>query len=238
MKKLNKIEITNIIFFIGILLLDLLYMNISTKTVSEYITKGAATAAFVICGIVNLIYTLKHNSSHSSHPSFKYFMFLGLFFAALGDIFLIDLFVFGVAFFALGHVFYLIAFVTITKPNWLDAVVSLIIFIPALLLILLYKKFDFDGMKVLIILYALILSTMTAKTIANLIRDPNKKNILLVLGAVLFFLSDLMLLFRLFANAPVIMSHLCVIFYYPAQFVLAWSISYVSSSKQNLTIGE
>ena len=231
MKKLQQLDIINIIFFCAILVLDLLYMNISTKTVSEYITKGAATGAFVVCGIVNLIYTLKNKKNYSYRPTFKYFMMLGLFFAALGDIFLIDIFVLGVAFFALGHVFYLIAFFSIIKPNCLDAIVGAIIFIPALLLILLYKKFDFNGMKVLIIIYALILSTMTAKTISNLIRDPNKKNILLVLGAALFFLSDLMLLFRLFASAPVLMSHLCVIFYYPAQFVLAWAISYVSKTE-------
>ena len=71
---------------------------------------------------------------------------------------------------------------------------------------------------------------MMAKTISNLIRDPSKKNFVLVLGSVLFFLSDLMLLFRLFASAPVIMSHLCVIFYYPAQFILAYSITYVSKT--------
>lgn len=228
-KKLSGIGIFNIVFFAVILVLDLIYMNAS-QNVSEYITKGAVTGAFVVCGIVNLIYVIKHKESHSYKPLFKYLMMLGLFFAALGDMFLIDVFILGVAFFALGHIFYVLSFINIAKFNWLDIIVSLIIFIPACLLILLYKKFDFDGMKFLIVVYALILSVMMAKTISNLIRDPSKKNFVLVLGSVLFFLSDLMLLFRLFASAPVIMSHLCVIFYYPAQFILAYSITYVSKT--------
>ena len=82
-----------------------------------------------------------------------------------------------------------------------------------------------------IILYALIISCMMGKTISNLIREKSKKNLLLVIGSVLFTLSDLVLLFRLFAGAPRIFSILCVALYYPAEFFLAYSISYLSKSE-------
>ena len=78
-KKLSGIGIFNIVFFAVILVLDLIYMNAS-QNVSEYITKGAVTGAFVVCGIVNLIYVIKHKESPSYKPLFKYLMMLGLFF--------------------------------------------------------------------------------------------------------------------------------------------------------------
>lgn len=236
MKK-NLINITNLCFLLAIVILDIIYMLVPYNVLSEYITKGSVTGAFLICGIVNLIFSIKNKKDYDFSPKFKWLMMLGLFFAALGDIFLIDVFVLGVGFFALGHVFYMLAFISLKKFNIRDIIIIALIFIPALLLILLYKGFDFDGMKLLIILYALILSTMTAKTISNYTIEKSKKNLTLVAGSALFFLSDLMLLFRLFAGAPRIMSILCVAFYYPAQFILAYSITAVSKT-ENKTIGE
>ena len=152
----------------------------------------------------------------------------GLIFACMGDIFLIDLFVLGVAFFALGHVFYFLSFCFVSPFKLKDVLFGLAIFIPSLLLILLYKGFNFNGMKFLIIIYALIISLMVGKTISNFIAAKNNKNLLLVVGSVMFFLSDFFLLFRMFAEWGRLGSILCLIFYYPAQFLLAWSINIVS----------
>lgn len=229
MKKLKSIEIFNIIFLIFVIISDFCYMKINT---SEYITKTIASVIFVAGGAVNLFYALKHKSQFDFKPNFKYWLMAGLFSAMLGDILLIDFFVAGVIFFALGHVLYFIAFCTITRINWLDIIVGCIIFILSACVILFYKHFEFAGLKFVILIYALIISMMVGKTISNLIRDPSAKNTLLVLGSVLFFLSDLMLLFRRFGGAPILVSDLCLIFYYPAEFLLAYSIYYVS--KNNL----
>lgn len=231
MKNFKPIELFNLLFLITIILTDVMYMYING---SEYIFKTLPTITFVIGGLVNLVYVIKNKHNFDSFSLFKYFMMIGLISAALGDILLIDFFVFGVIFFALGHVLFFISFCFVIKPNWLDVAVSSCIFVPVLLLILLYKNFDFNGLMPVIIIYALIISFMMGKTISNLIRDNNKKNLLLVIGSILFTLSDLVLLFRLFAGAPRSFSVLCVALYYPAEFFLAYSIYYVSKTTKNI----
>lgn len=228
MKNLNKITIFNIIFLAVILIADACYLFINT---SEYITKTIASATFVVGGLVNFIYVLKHHSTHSDCKNFKWFMMLGLVFACAGDLFLIDFFVLGVAFFALGHVFYFISFCHVEKFSVKDLIFGGILFVACALIILLYKKFDFEGMKFLILIYALIISLMVGKTISNFVKNHNTKNLILLIGSVLFFLSDFFLLFRLFARMGRLGSILCLIFYYPAQFVLAWSILTTSKCK-------
>lgn len=227
MKKPSSINLTNLLFLILIAITDIIYM---VAKGNEYIFKGLPTILFVACGVVNLVYVIKHSQSFDAFPKFKFFMLLGLIFAALGDMFLIDVFVLGVIFFALGHVLYFIAFCSIIRINLLDVIVSAFIFVPAVLIITLYDGFEFNGLMGVIIIYAIIIAFMTGKTISNLIRDNTKKNLLLVLGSIMFFLSDLVLLFRLFAGAPRFMSILCVALYYPAEFFLAYSIFYVSKN--------
>lgn len=227
MEKPTKITIFNIIFLICALVSDFCYLFIDT---SEYITKTIASAVFVIGGLVNLIYVVKNKNSYTEHTKFKWWMMTGLIFACMGDLFLIDFFIVGVIFFALGHVFYFISFCQVEKFKLKDLLYGGALFVLCALLILLYKGFAFDGMKYLILIYALIISFMVGKTVSNYVTHNNFKNLILVIGSIMFFLSDLFLLFRLFASWGRIGSILCLIFYYPAQFVLASSISLVSKS--------
>ena len=225
MKNLKGINLFNLIFFACCIVSDACYLFVPA---SEYITKTIASMVFVVGGAINLIYVLKHAEHYTCHPKFKWFMMLGLIFACMGDLFLIDLFELGVIFFALGHVFYFISFCGVQNFNLKDLLYGALVFIPSALLILLYKGFDFNGMKALIIIYALIISFMVGKTISNHISIRSTKSLLLLFGSVMFFVSDLMLLFRLFAGLGRFASILCLTFYYPAQFLLAWSIEVVS----------
>jgi len=228
MKNLQKIDIFNIVFLICSIISDACYLFVPA---SEYITKTIASMVFVIGGLVNLIYVIKNKNNYAQHPKFKWFMMIGLVFACMGDLFLIDIFVLGVAFFALGHVFYFMSFCFVQPFKLKDIIYGLLIFIPSLLLILLYKGFNFEGMKFLIIIYALIISLMLGKSLQNFISNRTFYNIIVFIGATMFFLSDFFLLFRLFAGMGRVGSILCLIFYYPAQFVLASSITVVSKSK-------
>lgn len=47
-----------------------------------------------------------------------------------------------------------------------------------------------------------------------------------MLGSLLFFLSDLMLLFNVFGDVSRIFDIMCLVFYYPAEVLLAISITY------------
>ena len=228
-KKLEYGYFINIAFSIIIGIASLYFM---TADVSSYITKTTASVLFVLCGVVNLLYCLKAKAL--GNLKFMIFMVIGLFFAMLGDVLLIDYFVIGAALFAVGHVFYFIAFCFIAKFKLRDIIAFLIIFVPALLLILLYPKFEFGGMQALVIVYALIISLMLGKAISNIFGKSNRLvNIIIALGALMFFLSDLMLLFNVFANMPYIYDITCIALYYPAEFVLAFTVFLVGFKYNN-----
>lgn len=214
--------IINAIFLGLIIIADICYMTINC---SSYITKTIASALFVFCGAFNFIYCLKINKNKIS--LFAIFMLLGLIFAMLGDILLIDYFVIGAGLFGLGHVFFFVSYCFLCKVNWKDFVIGAGIFILAFLLIEIYPKFDFNGMKALVIVYALIISLMLGKAISNILLKENRVlNLIILIGASLFFFSDLMLLFHIFGTGGLIFDILCLVTYYPAEFILAFSIFY------------
>ena len=232
-KGLEKGYIINIMFCVLMIMASVFFISSNDifaslglseyRILGKYITKGTASLLFVICGLVNLLYARK--SCAWKNAKYMILMCIGLFFAMLGDIFLIEFFIVGALLFAVGHVFFLIAFFFVSKFNIRDLVVMVCIFVPALLLILLYPHFNFEGMQALVIVYALIISVMLGKAISNVFARENRFiNMLIALGALLFFLSDVMLLFNVFGGAPYVLDVLCIALYYPAEFLLAFSI--------------
>ncbi|MBQ3047627.1 MAG: lysoplasmalogenase, partial [Clostridia bacterium] len=87
-----------------------------------------------------------------------------------------------------------------------------------------FFNFDEAIMMIVCLVYALIISLMVGKTISNLITQKSLLNIVLVIGSILFFISDLMLLLNVFGGLPEITDILCLATYYPAQCFLAFSI--------------
>ena len=65
---------------------------------------------------------------------------------------------------------------------------------------------------------------MVVKSISNIIVKKSLINILLVIGSVLFFVSDFMLLLNVFGNVGEFADILCLATYYPAQCFLAYSL--------------
>ena len=194
---------------------------------NPYVFKSLATGWFLVVAIFNFILATK---SKNTPKSYKVLMLIGLTFAAAGDIFLIksSTFVLGAALFAVGHVFYLSNFFVLTKFKLRDLFIFIAIFGGCMLTILLYPKFNFCGMFALIVVYALIISAMLAKAISNCFnKDYHKQNIAIAIGALLFFISDVCLLFYMFGGAPVIVDSFCLFTYYTGQGLLATSISFV-----------
>lgn len=218
--------IVNIIFAILILVADICFIVIDC---SPYITKTIASILFVLCGAYNLFYCL-YVLKIRKNLSFMWLMFLGLVLAMLGDILLIDYFVVGAILFGTGHVFFFLSFCMISGFSIRDLIIGAIIFVLAFLLIEFYSNFDFGGMKILVIVYALIISLMMGKALSNMFC---KNNLLIysviLLGAGLFFISDLMLMFYLFAGRAVVFDIICLATYYPAEFILALSIYLVAN---------
>ncbi len=201
---------TNIILSTLILIGDILFMSIGGLLI-----KSLTSAGFVILGLLNLIYVLKANTSDRK---FAIIMLIGLFFAMLGDIILEINFIFGAILFAVGHIFFFVSFCSLKSFHPKDLIVGAFIFLCALLLILLLPAFDFGStlMQVVCILYALIISMMVSKATMNLIREKNGLNVLIAIASILFFISDLMLLFNVFSNISSIFLIFCLAPYYPA----------------------
>lgn len=192
--------------------------------------KSVTSALFVVIGIINLYYYL---SNKERKLKFPILMLTGLTFAMLGDIILEIEFIVGAALFAIGHVFYFVSYAMLEKPKWTDFIYGACIFIPAVLLITLAPIFSFGGilMEVVCCVYAAIISCMVGKAIANFVRERSKLNLIVLLGSVLFFISDLMLLFNVFSSLPYT-GAICLATYYPAEILLGFSIFMYASAKK------
>jgi hypothetical protein len=80
---------------------------------------------------------------------------------------------------------------------------------------------------------------MLGKAISNFVfKEKNVVNLIIIAGSALFFLSDLMLLFDVFGNVGRWADRLCLIFYYPAEYLLAISIYYASKRRGNNAVSD
>ncbi|MBP3581348.1 MAG: lysoplasmalogenase [Clostridia bacterium] len=217
MKKSQKI--INILLAVAILAGDVVYI-----INSHIVAKSITSLLFVALGAVNLFFAIKEKTPIKK---FCIIMVVGLFFAMLGDIVLEIEFIVGALLFATGHLFYFAAYCTLQKFSIKNLIPSVCIFIPATLLIVLAPIFDFGGllMEFVCIFYALIISVMVGKSISNYIKEKSLFNLIIMIGSILFMFSDIMLLFNVFASVPRIFGILCLSTYYPAEILLALSIS-------------
>lgn len=210
--------IVNVIAFLLTMLFDVLYM-----VFGRLYLKATASIFFVLLGAFNLVIALKNKTELKK---FCILILVGLFFAMLGDIILNIHFISGAVLFAVGHIFFFTSYCCLTKQNWKDFLCSAIIFVPSLLVITLVPAFDFGGilMELVCVVYALIISCMVGKALSNYITNRNQLSLIILIGSVLFFFSDLMLLLNVFGGVGVWASVLCLSTYYPAEILLASSI--------------
>lgn len=209
----------NLIFGVLIVMATILYM---LDIMNPYFIKSLDSILFVLCGVFNLILLYKYRKT--SHAWKSLFMLLGLIFACIGDIVLIGNFVLGAIFFAIGHIWFLVYFYVLQKFNYKDVLIGGIIFLISLLLILFLPVFDFGNFLAIVIIYALIISMMLGKAFSNYLCKMTIPNLVVFIGAFLFFFSDLMLVFDNFSTLSGIFGYLCLSTYYPAEFLLAISI--------------
>lgn len=214
----KKILIANTILIALILIGDIFYI-----INGGLLLKGITSAGFVLMGLLNLAYIY---FSKANDLKFSAIMFAGLFFAMLGDIILEIEFMVGAVLFAVGHLLFFFAYSILCGFKWKDLLFGAIIFIPSVLFITLAPMFNFGStlMEIVCVIYAIIISIMVGKSISNLIQERNLKNIIILLGSILFFFSDLMLLLNIFASLGRLTGILCLATYYPAECLLAISI--------------
>lgn len=191
--------------------------------------KALTSLIFVTLGGINLFYAIKNKTNYLK---FSIWLVVGLVFAMAGDIVLNIYFIGGAILFAVGHIFFYVAYCNLAKFKWTDLFYSAIIFVPSLFVLLFVPILNYGSvlMQIVCIAYALIISLMLGKSIANFVREKNVFTLIILIGCALFFFSDLMLLFDVFAGAK-IAGILCLATYYPAEFLLGYSI-FVGSNKK------
>ena len=218
--------ILNLIFLLAIIILDIFYI-----VNGGIILKSITSACFFMLGVINLIFVLRMKTEKIK---FSILLLVGLFFAMLGDILLEINFIVGAIFFAIGHIFYFISFCWLERFKWTDLIFGFVIFIPSVLVITLYPHFDFGGvvMEVLCVFYALVISLMVGKAVSTYIAKKSLSRLIIMIGTILFFFSDLMLLFNVFSSVSSAFGVLCLATYYPAEFLLAFSILFSTISKK------
>lgn len=217
MTKKNLAYILNAAFLILIMVGDAFYIAFDQIWV-----KGLTSALFVVLGAINLFFVF----NKTDKKKFAIILLIGLFFAMLGDILLEFVFIAGAAFFAMGHVFFFLSYCFLIGLNWKDFIYGLIIFVPSVLFITLAPIFSFGGvlMEIVCVVYALIISLMVGKALSNYVQQKSVLHLIILIGSALFFFSDLMLLLNKFYTQSIVTSLLCLLTYYPAEFLLAHSI--------------
>ncbi|MDE7107595.1 MAG: lysoplasmalogenase, partial [Clostridiales bacterium] len=87
--------------------------------------------------------------------------------------------------------------------------------------------FDFSddiAMEIVCIVYAVVISMMVGKAVCNFAADRSWLTFIIMIGSLLFFFSDLMLLLNVFSSIQKYVGALCLATYYPAECLLAFSV--------------
>jgi len=192
--------------------------------------KGFASICFILLGIITLL--------KSQNRFFTGFILAGLILDGIGDV-VINLrfafekskhttFLLGTAFFFAGHICYLIALWTnasLFAPSIICGLIGAII-----TLLILNKVLD--NLKIIYkifgIVYITTLFLMTSISIFNLVSSVNTLTILFVIGALLFAISDILLIVNNFGKRkhyPVRVMNL--VFYYIGQLLIASSLAFI-----------
>lgn len=221
----NRFFILNLLLFLYTFFAGLIYY-----LYGGILLKTTTGLGFLLIGICNTVFAFLNREKSKK---FECLIMLGLSASLLGDIILnIDLIV-GALVFALAHLLYLTAYYSVSAFSKRDVFISVPLFFTSASLIWFCPIFNFGIgiMKVVCLVYALIISLMFGKAISLLFQGKTRTFIFVAIGSFLFFVSDLALLFYMFANAGETANTICLLTYFPAQCLLAYSI--FENSKSN-----
>jgi uncharacterized membrane protein YhhN len=187
-----------------------------------WITKPALSLVFVIVALLNI----------NDWALFHVLMVTGFVFCLLGDVFLIPegriFFLAGLISFLLGHLLYIAAFYQVLS---IDS--SILIALIAILLVdvaVLKWLHPFLGTMLLpVIAYVVIISFMVVAALGVFMNSavPDMAGLLIVVGAIGFYLSDLFVVREQFVSQSFTNPLVGLPLYYLSQFLLAFSLAFI-----------
>ena len=216
--------INTIIILVAVfLLVVLLYRTKHRGTRAELISKSLLSALFVLTAILQ---------PHPV-PVFYYLILAGLIFCLMGDVFLAlpqeKMFTPGLGAFLTGHVFYIIAFNSLTGFNqWFSWQPLVVVIISAAVFIWLRPRLD--HMRLPVFLYVVVITIMVAGAWAvyRFSGCALIGQVFILGGAVLFYLSDLFVAVDRFVKERYLNRLIGLPLYYLSQFLLAFSVGLVA----------
>ena len=200
------------------------------KYVPAVLLKGAAAIVFCIIGTVAM-------TTVSVNGNFAKLVVLGLCFGAVGDVLLNLRFVFpktgqkiflaGVAAFLTGHILYLCAIVPLSV-NLMPCLIAGVL-LAATLLGWIFRTLTVKlAFKIFGVLYIGAIVLMTAVAIGNVIAMPGTAAWMHAIGAVLFTLSDIVLIFNTFGSRQKFSMRITNLsLYYLGQLLIASSLFFI-----------
>lgn len=200
------------------------------KYVPAVILKGSAAVVFCIIGITAM-------ATASVDQGFAKLVVFGLCFGALGDVLLNLRFVFpkagqkifllGVAAFLTGHILYLCAIAPLST-NLLPCLAAGVV-LAAALLTWIFKTLTVKlAFKIFGVLYIGAIVLMTAVAVGNVITAPGTAAWMHAIGALLFTLSDIVLIFNTFGSRQKFSMRITNLsLYYLGQLLIASSLFFI-----------
>lgn len=183
-----------------------------------YLTKPLSTLLVIAIAVYGLL-TVNADSTYG------FIVISALIFSMFGDIALMPpdnnkKFRIGLVFFLTAHVIYIAAFFYLGKFSYVDLISGGILIVAASAFYLMIRG-NLGAMKIPVIVYIIIICLMVNRAVST-------GNSLVIAGAVLFFISDLLLASNRFFRKWKY-ERLSLAFYYGAQLFLALSVSSVGN---------
>lgn len=231
---MNNINLSIMIGLSAIgLIIQCLFIYVESKKdyVKAVILKGSASMCFLGVGITAFIFSI--------NKTFATYILVGLILGVIGDImlnlrFIIKnksniVFLGGTASFLLGHIFYIVALFTLASIKFIYAPIIVAIAITAIVAYFIFSKLSVEKkMKIFGVVYILIVSLFMSVANYNLIISVSNASILLAVGSILFFSSDVILIFNSFGPNP----KLCLrtsnlLLYFAGQLLIGFALLFI-----------
>lgn len=202
------------------------------KFVGAVVLKGLASVVFCVIGYVALL------SFVTSSFSLAKLVFIGLVLGAVGDILLNLRFVFptigqkiflaGIAAFLAGHIVYMVSLIQTSSTILVCTICGAVLAV--ILLTIIFKSFELKiAFKIFGVLYIGAVCLMASYSIGNAITAGFTTNTLLyAIGAVLFLVSDVVLIFNTFGPTQKFSLRITNLsLYYLGQLLIASSLYFI-----------
>ncbi|MFH1135720.1 MAG: lysoplasmalogenase [Pseudomonadota bacterium] len=203
-----------------ILLGALLFFEKKEHNIGKLLTKTPLSVLFVLAAFVQ------------PRPQEWYFnlIFAGLILCLAGDVFLVfsssKTFLVGLVSFLLGHVLYVSAFVVATHlKTWLSWP-ALVVLAAGAAIFLFYLRPHLGEMFKPVLAYIVVISLMVIGALAVFLTPeiPRRGALMVLLGALLFYLSDIFVARDRFVSPGYVNRRFGLPMYYAGQFLLAFSV--------------